>query len=190
MITSYKENGCAIYVEKRPMTDKDIRSFIESCPIRCVFYDKNNKTLERLSSLDDITNVFDFKRTYNARTYVTFKLTIDNGRIIMGDNISNGNEIGMVAVSKRYIRTYVPSLKLALNEKIKEKAKDMCMEFVNENLTSLLNGDCYSVKLIQGNVEQKMENICVNNVKYLQKYIARNIKLSNPVFEKLIMSIK
>ena len=82
MITSYKENGCAIYVERHAMSDNDIRAFMEKCPIRCVFYDKDNESLKRLSSLDDITNKFDFKRTYNARTYITFRLTVSNGETI------------------------------------------------------------------------------------------------------------
>ena len=190
MITSYKENGCAIYVERHAMSDTDIRAFMEKCPIRCVFYDKDNESLKRLSSLDGITNKFDFKRTYNARTYITFRLTVSNGEIVIDEDSADGNEVGMIAVSKRYIRTYVPSLRRALNEKVKERAMDMCMEFINESLRSLLDGKCYSVKLLQDDVEQRMDFICVDNIVSLQKYIASNIKLSDPSFKKLIMSIK
>ena len=192
MITRYIAGNCKIDIEKKKANDEEIKNYINSLPFKIVVYNKDNQSLKNLSAFDSIDNIRDYKRAYGKKTYLTFPIKIEGEANIRIDDDTTVEECkdGVIAVSKRYLRTFFPELKIALAKDVKVKGRQLCDNFIASSLTSIINGDYYNVTLKQDDVEQKIDMIFVDDALALRKYIANNIKFSNPLFKELIQEIK
>lgn len=191
MMTQYISGNCKINVEKKKADDMVMKEYIESLPFKIIIYDKFNIALRNISTFDNIDNILDYKRQYGKKTYITFPIKIEGDTSIRIDDDVTVEESkdGVIAVSKRYIRTFFPELKTALAKEVKLKGRQLCDSFIVSSLESIIYGEYYNVTLYQDHDEQKMEMVFVNDVLSLRQYIANNIKFSNPSFKELLTEI-
>lgn len=189
MITSYRDKDCCIEVEHKRSTDDELKLFLDSIPFKIVLFDKNNKAYQHISNYDNITNIYDLRRTYNAKTYIVSPIEFDSN---VGLKIASNNENndGVIVISRRYIRTNYPYLKIAPSAEVTQLAKELCNDFLNNSALALIHNEHYNVVLIQGNDKQCMNIIYANDNKALQRYVAKHIYFSDPCFKSLIPTIK
>ena len=123
MITQYISGNCKINVEKKNADDMVMKEYIESLPFKIVIYNKNNQSLKNLSAFDSIDNIRDYKRMYGKKSYFTFPIKIEGEASIRIDDdaVVEDSKDGVMAVSKRYMRTFFPELKTALSKDVKLK---------------------------------------------------------------------
>lgn len=192
MITRYIAENCKIDIEKKKADENVMREYLESLPFKIVVYNKYNTTLKNISSFDKIDNVLEYKREYGKKTYITFPIKIEGEASVMIDDDITVEESkdGVIAVSKRYLRTFFPELKTALAKDVRLKGRQLCDNFIASSLTSIINGEYYNVTLGQDNNEQKIDMIFADDVMVLKQYIANNIKFSSQSFKALINEIK
>lgn len=191
MMTQYISGNCKINVEKKNADDMVMKEYIESLPFKIIIYDKFNIALRNISAFDNIDNILDYKRQYGKKTYITFPIKIEgDASIRIDDDVTvEESKDGVIAVSKRYIRTFFHELKTALAKEVKLKGRQLCDNFIVSSLGSIIYGEYYNVTLYQGHDEQKMDMVFVNDVLSLRQYIANNIKFSNPSFKELLTEI-
>lgn len=114
MITRYIAGNCKIDIEKKKANDEEIKNYINSLPFKIVVYNKDNQSLKNLSAFDNIDNIRDYKRMYGKKSYFTFPIKIEGEASIRIDDdvVVEDSKDGVMAVSKRYMRTFFPELRL------------------------------------------------------------------------------
>lgn len=151
MITRYIAGNCKIDIEKKKANDEEIKNYINSLPFKIVVYNKDNQSLKNLSAFDSIDNIRDYKRMYGKKSYFTFPIKIEGEASIRIDDdvVVEDSKDGVMAVSKRYMRTFFPELKTALSKDVKLKGRQICDNFITSSLSSIINREYYNVTLYE-----------------------------------------
>ena len=181
MITQYISGNCKINIEKKKADDMIMKEYIESLPFKIIIYDKFNIALRNISAFDNIDNILDYKRQYGKKTYITFPIKIEgDASIRIDDDVTvEESKDGVIAVSKRYIRTFFPELKTALSKDVKFKGRQICDNFITSSLSSIINREYYNVTLYEGDNVQNLNMIFADDRQVLRRYITNNLVLSS-----------
>ena len=192
MITQYISGNCKINVEKKKADDMIMKEYIESLPFKIIIYDKFNIALRNISAFDNIDNILDYKRQYGKKTYITFPIKIEgDASIRIDDDVTvEESKDGVIAVSKRYIRTFFPELKTALSKDVKFKGRQICDNFITSSLSSIINREYYNVTLYEGDNVQNLNMIFADDTLVLRRYITNNLVLSSNSMRALVNEIK
>lgn len=192
MITQYISGNCKINVEKKKADDMIMKEYIESLPFKIIIYDKFNIALRNISAFDNIDNILDYKRQYGKKTYITFPIKIEgDASIRIDDDVTvEQSKDGVIAVSKRYIRTFFPELKTALSKDVKLKGRQICDNFITSSLSSIINREYYNVTLYEGDNVQNLNMIFADDRLVLRRYITNNLVLSSNSMRALVNEIK
>ena len=192
MITQYISGNCKINVEKKKADDMIMKEYIESLPFKIIIYDKFNIALRNISEFDNIDNILDYKRQYGKKTYSTFPIKIEgDASIRIDDDVTvEESKDGVIAVSKRYIRTFFPDLKTALSKDVKLKGRQICDNFITSSLSSIINREYYNVTLYEGDNVQNLNMIFADDTLVLRRYITNNLVLSSNSMRALVNEIK
>lgn len=192
MITQYISGNCKINVEKKKADDMIMKEYIESLPFKIIIYDKFNIALRNISAFDNIDNILDYKRQYGKKTYITFPIKIEgDASIRIDDDVTvEESKDGVIAVSKRYIRTFFPELKTALSKDVKLKGRQICDNFITSSLSSIINREYYNVTLYEGDNVQNLNMIFADDTLVLRRYITNNLVLSSNSMRALVNEIK
>lgn len=188
MLTTYKENNYTINIEKCYGLQNDAEKFMSATPFTIVIFDKSVRAYRPLSAADDITNIFDFRRHYSGKTFITFPITTDMGGLKVVSDEGEG-AIGVITISKRYIRAKFHELKIAKTQDVYDKALSMVKGFLFNSSKALLENYYYHVVIIHGEEKQDMGNIFANNLGSLREYIEMNVHATDPSLKKIIDSI-
>lgn len=192
MITRYIAGNCKIDIEKKKANDEEIKNYINSLPFKIVVYNKDNQSLKNLSAFDSIDNIRDYKRMYGKKSYFTFPIKIEGeASIRIDDNIVvEDSKDGVMAVSKRYMRTFFSELKTALSKDVKLKGRQICDNFITSSLSSIINREYYNVTLYEGDNVQNLNMIFADDTLILRRYITNNLVLSSNSMRALVNEIK
>ena len=192
MITQYISGNCKINVEKKKADDMIMKEYLESLPFKIIIYDKFNIALRNISAFDNIDNILDYKRQYGKKTYITFPIKIEgDASIRIDDDVTvEESKDGVIAVSKRYIRTFFPELKTALSKDVKLKGRQICDNFITSSLSSIINREYYNVTLYEGDNVQNLNMIFADDTLVLRRYITNNLVLSSNSMRALVNEIK
>ena len=192
MITQYISGNCKINVEKKKADDMIMKEYLESLPFKIIIYDKFNIALRNISAFDNIDNILDYKRQYGKKTYITFPIKIEgDASIRIDDDVTvEESKDGVIAVSKRYIRTFFPELKTALSKDVKLKGRQICDNFITSSLSSIINREYYNVTLYEGDNVQNLNMIFADDTLVLRRYITNNLVLSSNSMRVLVNEIK
>ena len=192
MITQYISGNCKINVEKKKADDMIMKEYLESLPFKIIIYDKFNIALRNISAFDNIDNILDYKRQYGKKTYITFPIKIEgDASIRIDDDVTvEESKDGVIAVSKRYIRTFFPELKTALSKDVKLKGRQICDNFITSSLSSIINREYYNVTLYEGDNVQNLNMIFADDTLVLRRYITNNLVLSSNSMRALVDEIK
>lgn len=192
MITRYIAGNCKIDIEKKKANDEEIKNYINSLPFKIVVYNKDNQSLKNLSAFDSIDNIRDYKRMYGKKSYFTFPIKIEGETSIRIDDdvLVEDSKDGVMAVSKRYMRTFFPELKTALSKDVKFKGRQICDNFITSSLSSIINREYYNVTLYEGDNIQNLNMVFADDTLVLRRYITNNLVLSSNSMRELINEIK
>lgn len=192
MITRYIAGNCKIDIEKKKANDEEIKNYINSLPFKIIVYNKDNQSLKNLSAFDSIDNIRDYKRMYGKKSYFTFPIKIEGEASIRIDDdaVVEDSKDGVMAVSKRYTRTFFPELKTALSKDVKLKGRQICDNFITSSLSSIINREYYNVTLYEGDNVQNLNMIFADDTLVLRRYITNNLVLSSNSMRALVNEIK
>lgn len=187
----YSYDNFKINVEERNASDQAISDFLDEIPFKIVILRKVNEKLKNVSAHDKINNLFDLRRKYSKKSYAVFNIRYDE---LSGFSITDEkNEYdGIIAISKRYIRTQYRSLKLTTSENVMNFAQQLCKNFIGMYAKSVIDGKCYDVLIKnEQQIILKQKNIFANNLDVLKFYIKNNAKCNeSKLFNLIIDSIK
>lgn len=179
------DNDISLEINKIRTDKETLNNFLGKLPIQIVLFDKYNTKYNHLSSRDNITNIKDFKRTYNAKTYILLSLNINDDNI----KYSTDDYNTMICISRRYIRSNYNKLKLSKSSIVNEYGEKMCQEFIDKTLPCLLKNEHYHVTLYKGDEISSYEDIFYEKKEDVIKYLIERRYFSDEINNKLLCEI-
>lgn len=180
------ELAISLGIEKVKTDDVVLSKFLSESPFHVIILNKNQKELNHLSCLDKISNIKDFKRVYNAKTYILQFINITGNKI----EYTNKDYNTIICLSRRFIRSSYKELKLSKASIINEYGERICKEFISKTLPSLLKKEHYQVVLYQNDKPKANENVFYEKKEDVIDYIIQNKYFNEEINKKLLCELK
>lgn len=167
----FVKNNIKIEIQKKPLSDKVIQTYLEYSDAKIIFKWNNNLSYKHLNY-----EKMQLKREFPGQTYITIPFSYSfnqHGNINFSLNDKDGFYDGECKVSKRIIKTAY-SMFRANKEEVLHKSKDAAQYALNK-LANMLNGNIFEVAVtdLMANEEKyKFSNLVTDEVSFYDTVVA------------------